>query len=432
MSISSAMNTGVAGLFANSEAVQRISENIANANTVGYKRSFAQMVTTTTGGGDSASGVNAHVVKEVSNGGNLMATETGTDLAISGDGFFVVSPNSENTAVSDYSLTRAGSFRPDAEGYLVNSAGQYLSGYRYDQAGDLPIRDQSSFGQLETINVTNIALSAEPTSAMSVTGNLPSQETGAATPGAPFVSSSKFYTPLGNETRLSLSWQPTATADRWDLSISDETGATYGQVTVDFHDSGATAGAPALYSGATSLATAPAGFAFDTATGTATLTIDNGAVPQTISLGLGTPDSFEGVTQFAGDFTPQEFTVDGSPVSNVARTEIDKAGDVYAVYENGTRRAVYRIPLAMVTNPDGLTTGDGNTWQLSRDSGDLMLMDANTGGAGALRSSNLEGSNVDIAQELTDMIQVQRAYSSNAKIITTADDMLEETTRLKR
>ena len=431
MSISSAMNTGVAGLFANSTAVQRISENIANANTVGYKRSFAQMVTSTTGGAGSSSGVNANVVQEVGIGGSLISTATETDLAISGRGFFVVTPNAENGTVSDYALTRAGSFRPDDQGFLRNAAGMYLSGYAYDATGALPVRDQSSFGQLEAINLNDIALSAEASTAMSVTGNLPSQETG-GTPGAPFVSSSKFYTPLGDESRVSLSWQPGATANQWTLSISDDSGAAYGSVTVDFHDSGAFAGAPATYSAVTSTAVAPAAFAFNAATGTATLTIDNGTTPQTITLDIGTPDAYDGVTQFAGDFTPQEFTVDGSPVSNVARTEIDESGDVFAVYENGTRKAVYRIPLATVSNPDGLTTEDGNTWQLSRDSGPVTLMDANTGGAGSLRSSNLEGSNVDIARELTDMIQVQRAYSSNAKIITTADEMLDETTRIKR
>ena len=432
MSITSAMNTGVSGLFANSVAVQRISENIANANTVGYKRSFAQMVTSTTGGNGSSSGVNANLTNEVSIGGNLLSTATATDLAISGEGFFVVSSDAATANGSDFRLPRAGSFRPDAQGNLVNAAGYFLTGYRYDAAGTLPLRDQSSFQQLQTVNIADIALSAEASTAMSVSGNLPSQETGAATPGAPFVSSSAFFTPLGDDTRLSLSWQPTATANRWDLSISDETGAAYGTVTVDFADSGASAGAPLAWSGAVSTAVAPAGFAFDTATGVATLTIDNGAAPQTLDIRLGAPGSHDGITQFAGDFTPQDFTVDGSPVSNVARTEIDDRGDLYAVYENGTRKAVYRVPVATVTNPDGLTTVDGNAWQLSRNSGAVTVLDAGQGGAGAMRAGNLEGSNVDIARELTDMIQVQRAYSSNAKIITTADQMLEEATHLKR
>lgn len=432
MSISGAMNTGVSGLFANSEAVRKISENIANANTVGYKRSFAQMVTATAGGPQATAGVRTEITSEIGKDGALIATNSVTDMAITGDGFFVVSRTPDAPNPADYRLTRAGSFLPDENGNLVNAAGYYLAGFAYQDDGTLGVVDQNSFAQLGTVNVANLALDAEASTAMSVRGNLPAQETGLATPGSPFVSSSAFYTPLGAESRVSLSWQPTATANRWDVTISDDGGTDYGQVTVDFADSGPTAGAPLAYGGVTPLAAPPAGFAFDPLTGIATLTIDNGATPQTLEIALGAPGSFAGITQFAGDFTPQDFAVDGSPVADVARTEMDDAGNIFAVYENGSRRAVYQVPLATVTNPGGLYAEDGNAYRLSQEAGDLAVQAPGRGGAGVIRSANLENSNVDIAQELTDMITVQRAYSSNAKIITTADAMLEETTRLKR
>ena len=186
MSISSAMQTGVSGLNANSVAVGEISENIANANTTGYKRSFAQMVTMTPSGGlDAPSGVNAVVSSDVTNGGAVIPTSSATDFAVNGNGFFVVSGRANTSVESDYVLTRAGSFKPDENGDLVNSAGYFLSGYPYTD-GTLGSIDGNSFNGLKTVNVTDATLSAKATTTVSVQGNLPSQETGNATPGAPF------------------------------------------------------------------------------------------------------------------------------------------------------------------------------------------------------------------------------------------------------
>ncbi|OWY01219.1 flagellar hook protein [Thioclava sp. JM3] len=432
MSISSAMQTGVSGLNANSVAVGEISENIANANTTGYKRSFAQMVTMTpTGGLNAPSGVNAVVSSDLQNGGAVIPTNSPTDFAVNGNGFFVVSSNANTSVQSDYVMTRAGSFQPDENGNLVNSAGYFLSGYPYTDV-KLATIDGNSFNGLKTVNITDATLSAKATTSIGVQGNLPSQETGNATPGAPFTSSSQYYTPLGAVKRLEYSWQPTSTPNQWDITVSDGDGVPYGQVTVDFAPGGANAGAPISYSGVTNLATAPGAFSMDTTTGVMSLTMNDGGTTQPIEIGLGALNSFDGITQFAGDFTPQKFTADGSSSGALTRIEVDDTGTMYGIFDNGQRQPLYKIPLAHVENPNGMQEIDGDAYRLTRDSGAYTIHKANEGPVGTISSGALEGSNVDIAQELSDLIRTQRAYSTNAKIVTTMDEMLDETTRLKR
>lgn len=434
MSISNAMQTGVSGLLANSTAIGNISDNIANANTVGYRRSFAQMVTSTSesAGGATNNGVYAVSVLDMSEGSDLNNTGSATDLAISGEGFFVVSKSPNDPNVGNYVLTRAGSFLPDANGDLVNSAGYYLAGYAYDEDGSLGAIDQNSFADLTTVNVNTGLSTGAASSEMSISGNLPSQETGIVTPADPFTSSAEFFSPLGQADRLQFSWQPTSTSNEWDLTFSDSSGNSYGSISVAFNDSGSTAGSPSVYSAVTNTATLPASFAFDVVTGIATLTINNGATPQVVEVNIGAPGSFGGMTQFAGDYTSLDVITNGSASGNLLGTEIDENGNIFGVYDNGNREPLFSIPLANVTNPVGLAAGNGNIFQLTRESGPAQLAAAGTGSVGSITAGALESSNVEIAKELTDLIRIQRAYSSNAKIITTVDEMLDETTRLKR
>ncbi|HBR36392.1 MAG TPA: flagellar hook protein, partial [Sulfitobacter pontiacus] len=155
MSISSALQTGVSGLRANSKAVGSISENIANSNTVGYRRGFAHMVTTTASGGngDGVLSVNAVEELDISTAGGLISTNSSTDLAIGGNGFFAVSMNPNETVQTNYMLTRAGSFLPDEQGNLKNAAGYYLAGYPYGLEGDIGSVDRTSFKDMETVNI---------------------------------------------------------------------------------------------------------------------------------------------------------------------------------------------------------------------------------------------------------------------------------------
>ena len=149
-------------------------------------------------------------------------------------------------------------------------------------------------------------------------------------------------------------------------------------------------------------------------------------------MATGAPNTFEGMTQFSGDYTSIDVTADGAASGNLQRTEIDERGNIYGLYDNGKREPLFAIPLSQVSNSAGLEITNGNTFRTTRASGNAVLSSAGTDGSGTITTGVLESSNVEIAQELTDLIRVQRAYSSNAKIITTVDEMLDETTRLKR
>ncbi|MBY6006461.1 flagellar hook-basal body complex protein [Salipiger bermudensis] len=433
MSISNAMASGVSGLMANSKAVEKISYNIANADTVGYRRSFSQMVTSGSNAatGSFATGVATEVTHSNTAEGTFMNTSVDSNLTITGSGFFVVNSNAETAEPSGNMFTRVGSFEPDQDGNLVNAAGLYLMGFAYGDDGALGAVDRASFDGLVPVNVASTTATGTATAAASISGNLPSQETGLATPGDAFVTSAGYYNALGESERLTMSFQPTVNDDEWVVSISDDT-ANYGSVTVTFNNSGANAGAPAAYTAVTSTAVAPAAFAFNAATGEMTLTIDNGTTPQTITMSLGAPGTFDGLTQFSGDYTPMTIEADGSASGTMNRVEFDQYGDVWGVFDNGTRKALYSIPLATFANPNGLETSNNSTFHVSNSSGGFYLGEAGSGETGTMTSGGVESANVDIAEELTSLIQRQRAYSSNAKIITTADEMLNETVNLKR
>ncbi|MEQ5870638.1 flagellar hook protein FlgE [Sagittula sp. NFXS13] len=433
MSISNAMASGVSGLLANSKAVENISYNIANADTVGYRRSFSQMITSgsTSASGSFATGVATAVTHSNTAEGSFMDTAVGSNMAITGSGFFVVNSNIDASYTAGNMFTRVGSFEPDDNGNLVNAAGLYLMGFPYGGDGTLGAVDRASFGDLEPVNIANQTISGTATTSASLSGNLPSQETGLDTPGEAFVTSAEYYNDLGEAERLTLSFQPTGDDDAWVVTISDGT-TEYGSVTMTFNDSGPDAGSPASFDDVTVTATAPAGFAFDPATGEMMLTINNADTPQVVTMSLGAPGSFDGLTQFAGDYTPMTVKPNGSESGTLTRVEFDEFGDVWGVFDNGTRKALYSIPLATFANPNGLETSNNSTFHMSNDSGGFYLGQAGTGETGSLSSGGVESANVDIAEELTDLIQRQRAYSSNAKIITTADEMLNETVNLKR
>jgi flagellar hook protein FlgE len=435
MAISSAMQAAVAGLSANATAVGKVSENIANSNTVGYKRQFASMVTTASAspGGSGGSGVRAEGRQEVTGQGQASMTSSGNDLSIGGEGFFIVSKNPNDAVESNYMFTRAGSFVPDENGYLKNAAGFYLAGFGTQADGTVGAVDYTNFTTMESVRVSDVSQTAEASTTSSMQGNLPSGETGTGTATAPFLSTMQYFTPLGDRDSMSFSWQADPlVANQWQATVTGSDGTVYGTADVVFNDSGPTAGSPQSFAGTQDAGlAAPAAFSVSAA-GVMTLTINNGAVPQTINLTLGSVGGYDGLTQFAGDYTPQTFETDGSSVTLLESTEFDESGILWGVFDNGTRSALYQIPLGMVDNPDGLASVDGNAYRLSRDSGDMILTGAGQNGAGAISSFSLESSNVDVAKEMTDLIQIQRAYSSNAKVITTADEMLQETTNLKR
>lgn len=428
MSIQNAMQAGVAGLKVNSQSVATISNNIANSSTIGYKRNFTQMVSQVVGDSGSVSSVDR---KDIETGGAIIATSSETDLAVDGDGFFVVMKDPNSTDSSNFLLTRAGSFEVDKEGYMVNAAGYYLAGYGYED-GSLTGLDRNNFSDLEAVKFGTASMTSEMSSTGKIEGNLPSSLTGTGVAEEPFISSMSYYTALGEQEGLSFAWTPSDTAENtWSIEVSGDDGTVYGTIDVEFADSGATAGAPLSYAFTRDPALpAPADFSVD-ADGNISLTVDNGTTPQTLDVALGAVGTFTGITQFDGDYEPQQMTMDGSSAAALETSEIDDQGNLIGIFENGKRRSLYQIAVATVVSPGALEETSGNAYALTLDSGEAVMNVAGSG-AGTIEAGATEASNVDIAQEMTELIQVQRAYSSNAKSITTSDEMLQEINNLKR
>ena len=428
MSILGAMYSAVSGLGAQSTKLGVISDNISNSSTTGYKRSeveFSSLVTQQISNHSySSGGVQSDVRRQVDKQGLLQSTSSNTDIAINGGGFFAVSDTQNADPSQDLiALTRAGSFVPDDQGFLRNAAGYYLMGWQLNPDGTTvnPAPARDTFASLEPVNVSGINFTGAPTVNMTFAGNLPAQLAN-GTPGTPIRTDIEYFNDLGVSNTLTLQWTPSAdgVANDWQLQIFDSatgggTTPVYDQI-VSFNASGANAGSPSSIPGI--------------AGGVLAIPVDGGV--QTLNLNIGDVNSSSGITQFAGEYTPTKITKDGALFGVVNTVEIDEKGIVTAVFNNGSRRPIYQIPIAIVQNPNGLTARDGTAFVQSRDSGSLYLWDAGSGPAGKTAGDSLEQSNVDIATELTNMIETQRTYSSNAKVIQTADEMLQELTQLKR
>lgn len=424
MSIQNAMQAGVSGLFANGSRMSYVGNNIANSQTVGYKRQFADMVSMTAGGGqaDSATTVRAVSRMDMLSQGTMMTTNRPTDLAVVGNGFFVVGLDTAGDVNSTgHRLSRAGNFRINENGYMVNSAGHYLYGFAFNEDGQVGAVDRGSFRDLQAVNVGQVSMHGNATDLIQYSANLPAQQTGLDEAPASFITSVEYYNALGGAERLVFDWAPQTNSNEWVLTVSDQEGASLGRLSVEFADSGDNAGSPLSY-------VTLEGPAFDEETGVWSLDVGN---DQTIDIELGAPGSFDRLTQFAGDYTPEGVRRNGSAAAALSHVEVTDDGVLHGVFENGSRRALYQIPIADVVNAEGLHEADGNAYTLGIEAGTLTLRDSG-GDKGYIASGVLERSNVDLAQELTDLIEIQRAYSSNAKIVQTADEMLEETTRLKR
>jgi flagellar hook protein FlgE len=245
--------------------------------------------------------------------------------------------------------------------------------------------------------------------------------------GTPLPLSVEYFGNLGTSESLDVTFTPTVPAtgasNTWTMEIRDSAqgGAVVGNYTLVFDD---TRGA----GGTLASVTVNSGGAYNAATGTLALTVAGG--PLTVTIGqTGDPN---GLTQLSDSFSPTAITKDGSPVGSLTGVEVDENGYLTATYDTGFIRRIYQIPLVDVPNPNGLLSLNNQTFQVSPQSGSFFLWDAGDGPTGSVVGFAREGSTTDVAAELTALIQTQRAYSSNAKVIQTVDEMLQETTNIKR
>lgn len=434
MTISSSLNAGVAGLASNASRLATISDNIANSATNGYKRAvadFHSMVISSGNGHYSAGGVRVTTTRYIDQPGALQATENATDLAVRGRGFLPVTTQASLSGLSGENpmyLATTGSFRTDADGYLVTETGLVLMGWPADADGSVPTYPRDTADGLEPIQINVNQFAGEPTENMSLGMNLPATETEAGASGDPLDLSIEYFDNLGTSESLNITFTPqvpgTGSSNTWDMVITDSasSGAVVGEYELVFDD---TRGSGGTLQAVTLTGT---GGAYDGVAGTFSITVDGGP----ITLEIGALGSGNLMTQLSDSFAPTSISKDGSPVGNMVAVEIDANGLMHAAFDIGITRTIYQVPLVDLPNPNGLIALDNQTYQASRDSGSFFLWDAADGPTGDILGYALEESATDVAGELTALIQTQRAYSSNAKVIQTVDEMLQETTNIKR
>ncbi|MFD1795146.1 flagellar hook-basal body complex protein [Paracoccus aurantiacus] len=453
MSISSSLNAGVAGLAANATRLATISDNISNSGTYGYKRVIADfegmVINQARGAGTyAAGGVRASTVRLIDQRGTLVSTSNPTDLAISGRGMLPVIPSvSLDSQFGDkpMMMTTTGSFRTDADGVLRTESGLVLLGWPANADGTIPLMPRDTMGGLEPVVINANQTAGDPTTKMALGINLPATGTEAGAATDPLTSKVEYFGNLGTSEALSISFTPetshtTGTSNTWTMHLRDS--ATEDDP-LTANDESVIATLTLIFAndqtkGGTLAQVLDAGGNphpdYDPATGTLGLTVGTTSTypgdPMTITIGkLGDPN---GLTQLGDNFAPTNISKDGSPVGNLTAVEVDENGYIRATYDTGFIRTIYQIPLVDVPNPNGLISLNNQTYQVSPNSGSFFLWDAGDGPTGAVVGYAREGSTTDVAAELTDLIQTQRAYSSNAKVIQTVDEMLQETTNIKR
>jgi flagellar hook protein FlgE len=400
MSLYGTMRTGVSGMNAQANRLSSVADNIANSSTVGYKKSSTQFSSMLLPGSESSynsGGVDTTVRYSINDQGSFTYTTSSTDLAINGEGFFVV----QGADGTEY-LTRSGAFETQEDGTLLNSAGYTLMGYPYSSTED-PTIVINGFEGLSEINVSAGGLNATPSESGEVEGNLNSNED----VGTSYKASLVAYDTQGNSRELDLNYEKTA-SNEWTLTVSytDDSGTT------------STLATEALTFGTDGALTS------DGSITTAALAID-GAELNALEIDI------SGTTQLGSD-SSVEGDIDGQGASGVKGVDISDDGIVSIEYENGQSVPTYRIAMASVQSPNNLNSLAGNVYSQSNDSGVIVMGYAGSSGYGSILSGALEDSNVDIAEELTSMIESQRNYTANSKVFQTGSELLETLVNLKR
>lgn len=436
MGLSSSLNAGVMGLAVNAVKLGTISDNIANSKTFGYKRSdveFQDMVLSQTAGSFSAGGVNAIAFRDAGAQGVLTTTANSMDIAVSGRGMLPVTGiGGLNAAPADRELllTSTGSFSPDEDGFLRTLGGNFLLGWAADSNGNVGSQPRDSVAGLEPVRINLNQFAASPTTIIRLGVNLPATETEAGGAGATLTLPTEYFDTLGRSQTLTTEFTPVVPAigasNEWNVDIFDGASLTplvpIGSFNVVF-DSSATAG------GSVATVTPSGSATFDPVTGFVQVATFSGTLDLEVA---GATLGASPLTQLASSFAPLNVSKDGAPIGNLSTLEIDETGFIQAVFDTGFRRTIFQIPLANVPNFKGVVAAGNASFRVTQDSGDFFLWDAGDGPVGLTSGFALAESTTDIAQELTDLIETQRAYSSNAKIIQTVDEMLQETTDIIR
>lgn len=404
-------NTSVMGMSAQSDALSSISENISNSGTVGYKNATTEFETLLNGYqlDEAGGGVKTTSHYRTDAQGALQNTTSDTDLAVKGNGFFIVSNDTGDTF-----LTRAGSFVVDSQGRLVNSAGYYLKGF---PSGGKSAND---IANLEVIKIRNDKLIATASTKGTLSANLDSgakviaaanlPSTNSATAQYSSKTSVTVYDNLGAPVVLDMYFSKTA-SNSWEMSVYNAADAAAG--------GGFPYANPSLLT--QTLAFDPTSGALSSGS-TATLAIPNG---KTLSLDLGA------TTQLSAKFAVNNVDFDGNAPSAVSRIEIEPDGTLNYLLAGGAMKAAYDIPLGRVNSSEKLTSLSGNVFSSNPQSGQIFIANPKSEGVGSIIASSLESSTVDLSSELSSLIVAQRSFTANSQVFQIASDVLQVLNNLK-
>ncbi|MGL6212151.1 MAG: flagellar hook protein FlgE, partial [Paracoccaceae bacterium] len=317
---------------------------------------------------------------------------------------------------------------PDESGFLVSGTGQVLMAWPANRDGTMPTYPRDTMAALEPVRINPNTYTGNPTKTMRMGVNLPATATAVGATEGPRDVTVEYFGSLGTSESLKFTFAPTvpasgASSNRWTMTVTDSAlnNAVIGTYGLQFDPSQAAGGTLAAV-------TTTSGGGYDPDTGTITLEAEGGD----ISLNIGKLGEPNGMTQLSGSFAPVGISKDGSGVASLTSVEVDSKGNLFALYDQGFSRRIYQLPVIDVPNPNGLVAMTNQTYEVSPASGAFYLWDAGDGPTGTVAGFSREESSTDVAAELTQLIQTQRAYSSNAKVIQTVDEMLQETTNIKR
>jgi len=470
MSLTSSLYSGISGLSATGDSMQIIGDNLSNTNTTGFKSAaysfedlLSQSISTQSGTSQIGRGTALSDISTDWSQGSFETTGNSTDLAITGDGFFIV----RDAAGESTYYTRAGGFSFDDEGNLVNSTGYVVQGWELNADSEAvgPVTDisleawtappqQSS----EATLITNLDSDADDNTTAAAGGLLAAWDGSDADGDGNYIESSSYeyqtsvsvYDSLGNTHDVTVYFDKTEADGQWEYIITCDpeedaraaAGGTnlglLGTGTIDFSTGSGEILGMTMLDGITGAATT-----WDSGTSgylqfTADFLGGTGTSMQ-VALNLGTryngttwEKEGESATQYATDSATTYQTADGYGAGALESIDVDVDGTITGSYSNGATIPLYQIALADFVAVDGLKKLGGSLYAETSQSGAAYTNLPGTSGLGSISPNSLEQSNVDIATEFVKMIQIQRSYQANSKIITTVDDMLSNTINMKR
>ncbi|HEX15556.1 MAG: flagellar hook protein FlgE [Deltaproteobacteria bacterium] len=445
MGLSSSLFSAVSGLRGYGIAMSVTGDNIANVNTLGFKASritfedaLSQLVATAAGSSQVGRGVAVSDISMIFAQGSFETTSEPTDLAIGGKGFFILrDPNNLKTY-----YTRAGQFRFDADGRLVNPEGYIVQGWRVQRnaSGGVDI-----VGSITDIVISSTSSDPRPTAEVQIAVNL---DASAETPSVAFdindsstwLDASNYHTSItvydsfgqghavtvyfryiGTDASGNRQWQWWATVQGSDTASGRDEACATGVLT--FNPDGVLVSESPSGGEDPENPGNPPDFDFS-----------GGAAPdQVINFYFGLqPGAVSKTTQFASPFATIYQTQDGYSSGFLQTVSVDTDGVIYGHYTNGQIMPLFRIALANFANPWGLLKEGGNLYSESNRTGEVVTGPPGTAGLGRIAPNSLEQSNVDLANEFIKMIIFQRAFQANSRVVTTTDDMMAELINIKR